>query len=256
MKQALTGNFKPANSTVSVTLYKSPFLPKDEYYAKVTRNVVTIENVIAEIIDENPGISPYMILHTANLLKKQILKQLSLGKAVNVLDLGVLYFGCKCMEVSPDGIITKKPKFDLRFRTSNLANSAIKNLKADVVVFPDTAPKIKDVIDTWTGTQNEVLTPGKLCCVTGRRLKLGGDKYCLSLIPCSADGTVDETADAIEIEKSQIRMNTNTQIAFFIPHELPADTGFVVRVETMYQTGRLSRRTSVVGESLVLHRNK
>ena len=38
------------------------------------RNTVTLENLIASISEKNPGVSPYMIQHVANLLGDEMIK--------------------------------------------------------------------------------------------------------------------------------------------------------------------------------------
>ena len=87
----INSSFNKADSLVSVTLHHSTLSEDGVNYGKVTRNTVTLENLIASIIDENRGIDPYLIQHSAILLQQQIIKMLQLGNSVNVLDLGFLY---------------------------------------------------------------------------------------------------------------------------------------------------------------------
>jgi len=57
-----TSNFKNADSILSVTLRKNQFSAEENsFIGRVTRNTVTLENLIASISEKNAGVSPYMI---------------------------------------------------------------------------------------------------------------------------------------------------------------------------------------------------
>lgn len=69
-----TSNFKNADSILSVTLRKNQFSAEENsFIGRVTRNTVTLENLIASISEKNAGVSPYMIQHMANLLGDEML---------------------------------------------------------------------------------------------------------------------------------------------------------------------------------------
>ena len=64
-----TSNFKNADSILSVTLRKNQFSAEENsFIGRVTRNTVTLENLIVPISEKKVGVSPYMIQHVANLL--------------------------------------------------------------------------------------------------------------------------------------------------------------------------------------------
>lgn len=70
-----TSTFKNADSILSVTLRKNQFsTDENSFIGRVTRNTVSLENLIASISEKNPGVSPYMIQHVANLLGDEMLK--------------------------------------------------------------------------------------------------------------------------------------------------------------------------------------
>lgn len=79
--------FKGSDRILSVTLYSNTFAKDGQMIGKVSRNTVTLENMIAAIISENRGLDPFMVQHSAILLQQQIIKMLQLGRCVNVLDL-------------------------------------------------------------------------------------------------------------------------------------------------------------------------
>ena len=54
-----TSNFKNADSILSITLRKNWFSAEENsFIGRVTRNTVTLENLIASISEKNPGVSP------------------------------------------------------------------------------------------------------------------------------------------------------------------------------------------------------
>ncbi|MDE5775884.1 MAG: hypothetical protein K2H67_03275, partial [Treponemataceae bacterium] len=77
-----------SNSVLSVTLRENHFAKDGTYYATVSRNTASLKNILSEIAEDNAGIEPFMLQYAAILIQKKILKMLSQGKAVNVLDLG------------------------------------------------------------------------------------------------------------------------------------------------------------------------
>lgn len=87
-----TSNFKNADSVLSVTLRKNQFSAEENsFIRRVTRNTVTLENLIASISEKNAGVSPYMIQHMANLLGDETLSAYQNAKAVDVLEHEILY---------------------------------------------------------------------------------------------------------------------------------------------------------------------
>ena len=89
-----SSTFKNADSILSVTLRKNQFkADENSFIGRVTRNTVTLENLIASISEKNEGVSPYMVQHVANLLGKEMIRACQNGNAVDVLGIGTMYIG-------------------------------------------------------------------------------------------------------------------------------------------------------------------
>lgn len=255
MSKTILSSFNKADSILSVTLHASQFSKDGEHFARVSRNTVTLENIIADIIQENRGLDPFMIQHAATLLQQQILKQLSQGKCVNVLDLGTLYIGMKGIIKGDKPNASDLPDFIVKFTPSALSNSAVDNLVVDKIVMADTNPQISIITDLWTGMENQVLSPGKTCRITGSRLKLGGDAWSISLLQCNDDGEVNPDVPPIVVAPEKIYHNTATDLQFFIPETLFTDAKYIVKISTMYSGGHKSRKSAVSADSLPLSVN-
>lgn len=252
MSKTILSSFNKADSILSVTLHSSQFSKAGEHYGRVSRNVVTLENIIADILEENRGLDPYMIQHSATLLQQQFLKQLSLGKGVNVLDLGTMYIGMKGTIKGDKPSASDLPDFMVKFTPSAMTRSAVDNLVVDKIVFADTTPQLSIVTDLWTGLENDSLTLGKACKISGTRLKLGGDAWSISFIQCDEDGFVDEAVAPIVVAPEKIYHNTATDLQFFIPEDLFTDKQYLIKISTMYQSSNNSRKTPVEAFSVPL----
>lgn len=117
-----TPQFKNADNILSVTLQKNQFSPdENSFIGRVTRNTVTLENLIASISEKNEGVSPYMVQHVANLLRDEMLTACQNAKAVDVLGLGTLFISVagSVSGENPGGSST--PGFKLNFTPSSRA---------------------------------------------------------------------------------------------------------------------------------------
>jgi len=251
MSKTVFSTFNKSDNVLSVSLISSNFTKNGEMIGKVSRNTATLENMISDIIDENRGIDPYMINHSAILLQQQIIKNLKAGKAVNVLDLGILYIGIKgtIKGKTPDEAVISD--FDIRFTPSSLAQDTVKDLQVDKFVLSDSNPHISSVINGLSKQAN-ILTPNILCCITGSRLKLGGDTYSISLVPLDEDGNESKLLPPVVISSDRIYSNTSKCVEFFVPKDIDANQKYVIKVTTSFLGYNQSRKTPVSAVSEVV----
>lgn len=59
-----------SNSVLSVTLYENHLKKDGSYYARVSRNTATFNNIISEIAEENKGLDPHLLQYSAILIQK------------------------------------------------------------------------------------------------------------------------------------------------------------------------------------------
>lgn len=255
MSKTVLSSFNKADSILSVTLHSSQFSKDGEHYARVSRNTVTLENIIADILEENRGIDPFMIQHAVTLFQQQILKQLSQGKGVNVLDLGTLYIAMKGTIKGDKPSASDLPNFLVRFTPSALTHAAVDNLVVDKIVIADTTPQISMITDLWEGKENQTITLGKSCRISGDRLKLGGDHWSISLLQCDADGNIEDGVAPIVVEPEKVYHNTAKDLQFFVPESLFTDKQYIIKISTMYQNGGSSRKSAVEAYSIPLSVN-
>ena len=248
----VNSTFKKSDNLLSVTLYDSAFLKEGEYVGKVTRNTVSLENLIADILEDHSGLDPFVIQHSAILLQQQMLKMLQQGKGVNVLDLGIMYIGLNGTVKSNTPDAADIPELVVRFTPSAISNKALENVVIDKIVFANNMPEIDSITDLWTNTENAGLTPGKTCRIEGDKLKLGGDDFGLEFVQVDEAGEELPDVLPVKVEIGKVSKNNKKVLEFFIPENLEASGKYKIRIKTSYTGPNSSRKTAVTADSEII----
>lgn len=245
------GTYKKSDNLLSVTLHTNTLSKEGYYYGKVTRNTVTLENIISEICDDSTGIKPDMVQYIAVLIQKQMLKALSLGKAVNVFDMGTLYVGMKGSVKGTKPLASELPTFKVKFTPSAKVNDVLKNLVPDKIVEADTSPYIENVTNLWTGSDDGKLTKGEPVRVDGVKLKLGGDNYGVYFAEVDdTSGKLKDEGSWTKVENEKVFRNTRRQLDLFVPSTLDKSKKYRIVVRTSYAGGvKTSLKAPLTAES-------
>lgn len=239
--------FSSAEKLVSVTLHTNPFLSDGtNYYARVTRNTVTLNNLIASIIEKNTGIDAYMIQHSAALLQQAVLNELKHGNAVNILDLGTLFLTVRGSIKGDNPSATAIPAFQTRFTPSQTVNEAVSQLVVDKVVTAVSAPVIDSITNLFTKTEDGILTEGKSVRISGNRLKIGTDNSGIYFAPLDdANNVVTDESLWIKVPESLYIRNLPKTLEFFLPDTLVKETSYKIVIRTT-----LSKNSTVLKEAV------
>lgn len=230
--------FKKADSILSVTLHRNQFSDtENSFIGHVTRNTVTLDNMIASIAEKNEGVSPYMIQHVAELLSAEMLRSCQNGNAVDVLGLGTMFIGVSgCVNGENPGE-SSIPGFRLGFTPSPAAQAAVDSLKVDKVVIANSSPVIDRIVNVFDQNEERRLAAGKGVRITGSRLKVAGEDSGIWFAPAAADGSAsrDEGTWTL-VSADTISCNKPRSLEFYVPDGLTAGNyGIVVR--TRYCSG-------------------
>ncbi len=180
--------FKEADSLLSVKLSKNQFsTAENSFIGRVTRNTVTLENLIASISKKNEGISSYMIEHVANLLGDEMLIACQNGKAVDVLGLGTMYIAVSGAITGENPGESSIPGFKLNFTMSPKSQTVLSSLKVDQVVISDSCPVFDRIINVYDQNEDRVLTKDKGAKVIGSKLKVAGEDSGIWFAPLDAE---------------------------------------------------------------------
>ncbi len=225
-----------SSSKVSVTLRKNNLSDKQTFCATVTRNVASFRNILSEIAEDNKGMDPYMLQFASILMQKKILKLLEQGKAVNILDLGVMYIAAKCnVQTKTEAAATAE--FCIRFSPTALAETAIENISLDKIVFSDNSPEITGIETLSEAEDKAKLITGQPAKISGSRLKIGGEESGVFFAPC--DETGDAAADESlwkQVPEGQIFRNKPTELNFFVPSLEEGEFRIVLRTRYLSST--------------------
>jgi len=251
MSKTIMSSYDKKDQKLVVTLYSNGLTKDGERVCKISRNTVTVENMIASILEENRGMDPVAFQHAVIMLQEQILKQLKMGNSVNILDLGLLYISVKGTAKGDNPNKITIPERIPRFTPSTLLNDSIKSLQIDKVIIADSTPHMDSIINTRTKQEN-ILFPGKICLITGDRLKLGGDVYSLCFIPVDENGNESTSLPPVAVEDDMISRNTNSILEFYVPETLDPSVKYLIRFSSSFLTKTQSRKTPVVMDSNII----
>ena len=242
--------FKDADSILSVTLRKNQFSTEENsFVGRVSRNTITLENLIASISRRNEGISPFMIQHVANLLGEEVLIACQSGKAVSVLGLGTMY-------ISVDGSVAGEnpgessiPGFKLNFTPSARAQAAVESIRVDKVILADSNPVIDRIINKFDQNEERRLMVGKGVRITGEKLKLLGEASGIWFAPVDEDGSAVKDEDLwVKVSENTLSFNNPKSLEFYVPDSLKQDTYRIV-LRTRYCSGSKELKNPVMAIS-------
>ena len=232
-----------SNSVLSVTLYENHLKKDGSYYARVSRNTATFNNIISEIAEENKGLDPHLLQYSAILIQKKILKLLEQGKAVNILDLGTMYIAMKCNAKGKNDV-SGKENFHIRFSPTQIAQDAIQSLKVDKVVYAENSPEIIEIIDLSTGENDGKITKGKPIALMGSKLKLSETDSGVYFAPVDENGNYSFDENTwIQVSSSQIFRNKPKEINLLVPETLESEKSYCIVLKTNYVSNSQIRKS-------------
>ncbi|WP_296706338.1 DUF4469 domain-containing protein [Treponema sp. UBA7570] len=237
------------SDTVNVTMHTLTVLDKNVSFAKVKRNTAFIGNIVSKILEHNKVLDRETLLYSAGLFRNAILELLKSGKAVDLLEMGVLY-------IKPNGSIDSEtpdiediPKMTLSFTPSDIAIEAVKDVTAGADISTTNEPLLSALYNIHTRKSGTELSIGYSARITGKRLKIAGNeaKTGLYLASCTEEGIYDpDPSSWISLGMENIVDNTNTKILFNIPDSVTAGNYRLI-IKTAYGSGTRINKTVRTG---------
>lgn len=235
--------------SVNVTIHASKLAKGSGSYAKVQRNTAYIGNIV-ERVSKNaviPG-GTETLLYVAGLLRDGILSLLREGKAVDLLEMGILYLKPQKGMESTNPEISDVPSMTLGFTPSIKAIEAVKNITVGADITKSNLPMPKTLLDLHTKTLGVDITSGYTVRVGGTGLKVAGENSGIFLAPCDDEGIykTDESDWVSVCNAEDLIDNTNTQLEFNVPVDTTAGTYRLI-VKTASSTGNRVNKTLRTG---------
>lgn len=230
---------------VNVTIHTLSLSEKDISYAKVQRNTAYIGNIIDKILEHNKVMDRETLLYSAGLFRNGILELLKSGKAVDLLEMGVLY-------IKPDGSIDTSnpsikdvPSMKLAFTPSELAQNAVKDVSVAADITEDKNPFITEIYDMFTRSGGNTVTSGHTIRLKGKKLKVAGSEAETGVFfaPCAEDESFSENiSDWIQIPQNDLIENTASVLMFNLPQSVVAGK-YKIIIRTAYGSGTRINKT-------------
>lgn len=250
----MSQNFKNAESLLSVTLRKNQLSQEeDSYIGRVTRNTVSLENLIASIRQKNEGVSSYMIEHVANLLGDEIICALQNGKSVDVIGLGSLYIAVSGAVRGNNPGESNIPGFKLAFTASAKAQDAMSSIKVDKVVMQNSLPSFDRIVNDFNQREDGILSYGKGLKIQGTKLKISGADSGIFFAPITAEGdAAKDEASWIEVDPTTVGTNEPKTLRFYVPDEVEKGGRYSIVVRTRHSGSERELKTLLTSFSPVV----
>lgn len=227
--------------SVNVTVHQSYLTDEVTSYAKVQRQTAYIGNVIDKALEKNGVVDRETLLYVAGILRNAMLELLKAGKAVDLLEMGILYLTAKGSIDGLNPTASDIPPVDLAFTPSALARSAVAGVAVAEPLPENTLPAIKYFVDVDTCKQTDTFTANGSVKVSGQRLKIAGEKSKVGVFfaPQQENGSYDDSgADWIQVDEEHIVQNTATQLLFALPKTLEKGKKYTAIIKTAFGGGK------------------
>ena len=241
--EELKTSFNGKDGKGGLTLYANPFGTGKKFYGRFERDVLSMENLLSQMQEKNPGIDEIIVNAAIGYIKREILAALKAGKAVNLLDLGELYIAATG-SVADDSEVSEL-SLTAKLSPSPLLKEAVANVSIGKVVFSDTAPAISRVINWFMGEESALLTAGKSVVIEGKRLKLAPEDSGLYLAPADEKGDVSDDESGWIDCTSLVRQNSPRKLEFYLPDEAAEGSSYRIVVKSTYLNGAATRKEPV-----------
>ena len=175
---------------------------------------INISNLSALIADRHSGVEPAMISFVARLLHEETMRQLNEGKSVEVLGLGTVYITTKGSMKGHNPSIDDVPKMVIKFKPSKEAKAKIKNIDGCLIVPITISPIINMVEDMKTKDTTGLIKKGSIIKITGKRLRVEGNKNEVGLF------FIKDTGERIKINNALIIRNEPATLEVILPTDL------------------------------------
>ncbi|MCL2131978.1 MAG: DUF4469 domain-containing protein [Lentimicrobiaceae bacterium] len=155
--------------------------------------------------------------HNVGLFLKEMAYQLMDGYSVNAG-----YFTANTtvrgvFENAKENFDPQKHSILFRFNQGELLRKQIPNVSVQVMGVGDTSIQISHVIDTKTGSVNDLITPNGTLKIKGGKLKIVGDNPQVGVYFERIEGTEGDDAESFKVSENDIVVNNPAELIVVIP---------------------------------------
>ncbi|MBQ3825545.1 MAG: DUF4469 domain-containing protein [Spirochaetaceae bacterium] len=235
-------------NSVNVTMHESSLTAKKFVYARVQRETAYIGNILDDVLTFNKNLDRPTLLFAVELIKTSIKNLLKAGKAVDILELGVMYL--KPSGIVEGGDVNNVPKMTLGFTPSEEALEMVKDVAVAADVTKSNSPVISSLFDMHSETVTDSLSAGYTVRIRGDKLKIAGSEAGdgLFFAPCDESGKKsDDETEWTHIRPAKFIDNTAKTLVFNVPQDMKAGKYRLI-VRTAYGSGSRINKSRREGE--------
>jgi len=221
---------------IRVNLYENYLTDNpNDYSAKViSERSLSVKEICQTAVKRGGAASTAEAMeHNVGLFLKEMAYQLMDGYSVNTG-----YFTANTtvrgvFNSSDEHFDPKKHSILFRFNQGDLLRKEIPNVSVQVMGAGDTSIQISHVIDTKTGSVNDLITPNGTLKIKGGKLKIVGDSPQVGVYFQREDNTEGE--DAVKVAENDIVVNNPSELIVVIP---PLEHGsYKLVIRTQFSAG-------------------
>ncbi len=248
---------KDEDNKLVIALHTNPFSPeKRNFIGSIPRDTLTISNLAARVKDGDRGLDEYTVLKAAGLLKKECIRAIRRGQAVNLMGLCTMFIAPEGTVDGTNPLAALSQKLALRFSPTAEAQDAVSGLKITKVIVNDGQPQIDGMLRLPGEEVSDTFIAGKAVRLVGNRLKVTGEDAGLYLCPADGNGSISQDkADWIQIPQEQFSCNKPKQLEFFIPDGI-AEGKYRIKLRTFFCSGKKNLKSAISTVSDVIQIRK
>ena len=236
---------------IKANLYEN-FLTEDpnDYSAKViSERTLNVKEICKTAVTRGGAASTAEAMeHNVNLFLKEMAYQLMDGYSINT--------GWFTASTHIRGVFNgKNETFDpakhhilFRFNQGEMLRKEIPNIKVNIMGVGESGITVSHVVDSKTGSVNDIITPGGTLKIKGGKLKIVGDN------PETGIRFEDETGNSFKVETQDMIVNNPSELIIQIPDLKPGTYQLIIRTQYGVSSVLKEPRTAMFEKTLTVMR--
>lgn len=224
---------------------------KVRQYGSIVHRKATVRSILAEMEGNHQTfVSKETMLYIAEELNRRMMEKFKRGCSVELLGFGTIFPTIKGSISETDTPGKIKKQFDVGFTPSENARNALKNLTVFRVRRPSVQHIIFSIVNIFKPEEKNLLEPGCIARMTGKAIKLGGEKSGIyaALVTENWNGKLPARENWIQM--NHVTQNKPSTLEFYA--EGLSQGFYVFIVETSLSAGGKELKNSVIIHSNVV----
>jgi hypothetical protein len=190
------------------------------YVARVRKtNSLSVKDVCNAFSNKyNTSIRPETMEYYVNLFLEEMGEQLEQGKRINTGYFSATPSVKGAFINDADSFDSDRHKVEFKFSTGHLLRKKAANLKAQILRIEPYNYGFSVILDSFSQSKNDVITPGSVLKITGYKLKLAGDHPDVGFYFINR-----QTGERLKALPGTIIQNQNARLMVLVPALVPGE---------------------------------